>query len=433
MCGIIGMFFVPSDKAESIRKRIAVHAITNLLLSTEKRGSDATGVVAINKNGSAILCKAPVKAERFILEQDYASGDYKKFTEALEENNDEPKIILGHCRKISVGLKTNDYNHPHIVNNSVGVHNGTLLNHNIIFKKLGITSHTDSDSLAIVTLFDYYMKTNNYVMHKELIETLNRRFVGSYAVLLTNTNNPNQIACMRSDRPVELCYLKDAGVLVAASEKTFFDALIHALRLTRITDKNCAVDLGSNAVEYKTVVDNTGMIINLTGGYSIDTLCETVNCSKVKIWAVPKQPLTLPYNYQGNSYTKAYDYDKYDKYDVKKEVKSEAKNENADTDTVKNTHVDVQLSRWVLCTNIKRYIHSGAVPEKKADIKLVSTEAPLIIQTKSDTPASSIKLIQHSVNNAEERQTIEIEKTSDDNTHRIHIVKKKIIEEKGNH
>ena len=317
MCGVVGVLSLgQSDNIKNVAMQLL---FTELLILTEERGKDATGVSSLFADGMYYIQKGGVNSEKFI--QAYGEEDvtYQSFLKRCstygEENNTHLKILLGHCRKSSVGGATlNVNNHPIKVNEIVGVHNGTLANHDQIFQNLGCKRDGSVDTEAIMRLLNYY--TNNCTEPFTLsnISEVARRLEGSYAVLAFNGNNPNQLCFTRKQRPLEFCFIKEyGGIFVIASERVFLTkALARFNYYANLISKNGMKPIDLYNTEVHTVVEDFVGIINIESEITENTTIGDLVISRdsmkdVKIWKSPVVVKTYYGNqYHGTGYTNNY-------------------------------------------------------------------------------------------------------------------------------
>lgn len=236
MCGIVGAFAFGKPDVDKEKERIRQEAIifltTELLQKTQSRGEDATGIATLFDNGMYFGLKAGTKAVNFISsrggkETDYA-GYLKIWRHKLSmKNHRYAKIHIGHCRKSSVGnSQNNDNNHPIVVDPIIGIHNGTLKNHDLIFKKLGCERTGSVDSEAIMRLMYHYTNAGKLPFTVKMLEEVGNRLEGSFATIIINANNPYQAALMRDMRPVEMLLIRPLNLVLIASETKFFDVVM---------------------------------------------------------------------------------------------------------------------------------------------------------------------------------------------------------------
>ena len=138
MCGVVGVFAVGNFEEKShnkIRNEIMLLSSIYLLNQTQVRGPNATGVSVMFDSGDYYVTKMGIKSSDFLTRFDIEDeNSFTNFLTRVRKNSSNIRNIIGHCRKNSVGdVINNDNNHPIIVNDIVGVHNGTLKNHDKIF------------------------------------------------------------------------------------------------------------------------------------------------------------------------------------------------------------------------------------------------------------------------------------------------------------
>jgi len=298
MCGIIGVISLGLKKDE-VKAEIMRFLFTELLQATENRGKDATGISALFTDGMSYIQKGPLTATEFIENLGNCETSYNTFMKNCVDytsNKDTSlKLLIGHCRKSTVGgAFDNVNNHPIKVNEIIGVHNGTLDNHNKIFTNIGCKRDGIVDSEAIMHLLDYY---TNYCTEPFTIEGLEetaRRLEGAYSVIAYNANNPYQLCIMRKERPFELVLLKELGIILIASEKSFFlEALLQYNKIAYLFKSNFKPITISETEIFTLPTDNIG-ILNLTKEVEKDDVIENFLIRKdifktPKIWKMPSK------------------------------------------------------------------------------------------------------------------------------------------------
>ena len=230
MCGIVGIFaFNNTEEKKQAKKREAMTFLfTELLQETQIRGKDATGVSALFDDGHFIIQKGGVPASDFISNYGDSNNNYNTFVETCRTYKDHLKLLVGHCRKSSVGNSfNNSNNHPIRAGEIIGVHNGTLTNHEKIFKKLGCDRDGTVDSEAIMRLLQVYTKDCTEPFTVEMLTEVSCKLDGAFSVIAYNANNPYQVALLRKQRPLEILLIKSLKLMVIVSEKVFFDTAVH--------------------------------------------------------------------------------------------------------------------------------------------------------------------------------------------------------------
>lgn len=200
MCGICGYITTRPNTA-----KIAKSMIANLLVASEVRGSDASGIAFV-KNNKIVCVKDGVKASIFTKS--------KKFIEIIEKNN--PEIMIAHTRQQTQGTHTdNKNNHPLVDGNIAIVHNGIISNDREVFTTFKLKRDGFVDSEAIVKLIAYYKKDK--LTTREAIQSAIKNIQGSLAVAIINANNDRELHLIRDTNPISLAYHKPTGIIYFAS------------------------------------------------------------------------------------------------------------------------------------------------------------------------------------------------------------------------
>lgn len=236
MCGIIGIGFLGSlsREEEIVRQEVAQYFLTELLVETQVRGEDATGVSIVFDNGHYIGLKSGFSAVDFITKKNEDKD--KTFTGFMniwssmvrkKKGFRDAKIVLAHCRKTSVGNAYNNFNnHPIHVDPIIGIHNGTLTNDDVVFEKLGCKRDGQVDSEAIVQLSHKFTRRGELPFTKDIMKNVGERLAGSFTTLIANSNNPYQIGFIREDRPMEICLVKKLNMIVIVSDDAYFKKVL---------------------------------------------------------------------------------------------------------------------------------------------------------------------------------------------------------------
>lgn len=242
MCGIVGVFPLNSPNlgvSPAMRRGLAFWFHNELLFHTIKRGKDATGMALAfgpqyEGEGDPYLwavLKQPVDAEDFFLND----GTDKRYTGQKKNANIEflmgaadnlkrPLIhILGHARAKTTGSELNPMNnHPILVGNIIGIHNGGVKNYKKIFEKHpNMTAIGEVDSEAIFQLLAE--NANDRPLDEDAITYTTQRIEGPRSVLAYNRNFPEKVAFFRDgERPLELAVIRELGLMIVCSDRDFF-------------------------------------------------------------------------------------------------------------------------------------------------------------------------------------------------------------------
>ncbi|PIR43917.1 hypothetical protein COV24_00265, partial [candidate division WWE3 bacterium CG10_big_fil_rev_8_21_14_0_10_32_10] len=138
MCGISGVNFCSKDKATI---DLGTSLFKSLLNENTKRGKHSTGILYIAEKVTQIV-KSPI------------SGTYAANMVWMPDN---PISCLGHNRHATIGSHTNTNNmHPFETKKYIGMHNGTLHNHEILKQYFNILQKGATDSECIYLLLDKF-------------------------------------------------------------------------------------------------------------------------------------------------------------------------------------------------------------------------------------------------------------------------------------
>lgn len=138
MCGIAGFSIADKDHRQINSRQLS----RQLLMQIIERGRDATGAAWSQQTEDELAVwytKAAVPASQFL--------------DSLDEMPQFTRNAILHTRWATQGHpNNNDNNHPIVVPNIVGVHNGVIQNDDEIFRDLGCERLAQVDSEAIFRL-----------------------------------------------------------------------------------------------------------------------------------------------------------------------------------------------------------------------------------------------------------------------------------------
>lgn len=238
MCGIVGVIQYRSPIDREIRARALRVLFSEMMLLTEIRGDDATGLYQVHTDGDWMLAKKGEKSTKWLYEDRASQEDpvvYKDFMDSWTLHPKDLTALVGHCRKATVGSKgqDNDDNHPFAIqldesNAILGVHNGTLANHEVIFRRLGdeLERQGEVDSEAIFHLLYHATDKGTKPVDEKVMQHIGERLDGAYAVIAVNSRFPNQVVTFRENRPMEYMLIRPLNIVAIASEKKFLEAAI---------------------------------------------------------------------------------------------------------------------------------------------------------------------------------------------------------------
>jgi len=187
MCGLAGILLpttITKLQLENVRRLFVEN-----LLANEQRGPKATGVVVCQEDGTLFSLKRAVAASEFVKMQEFHNF-------MVTHVSSKTRILLGHTREPTKGPVTNyDNNHPIIVGDTVGVHNGVSTNDDAIFLELAQKVKPRNrigsvDSEAIFALFDEVCGDLDLGDYVAGIAQRVRCLFGSFTTLFFNKKKP---------------------------------------------------------------------------------------------------------------------------------------------------------------------------------------------------------------------------------------------------
>lgn len=99
MCGIAGVAFLGTleHEQEVLRQKLAWYIITELLITTQARGDDATGIATIFNDGNYIGLKMGVMASEFVARKGGKETDYDGFLNVWKKAIEALRINMPNC------------------------------------------------------------------------------------------------------------------------------------------------------------------------------------------------------------------------------------------------------------------------------------------------------------------------------------------------
>lgn len=180
MCGIVAY----------IGKKEAYPIILKGLKRLEYRGYDSAGVAILN--GSLSVSKK--------------AGKVSELESYTSDKNMSSTIGIGHTRWATHGVPNDVNAHPHLSDSGslAIIHNGIIENYASLKEflvKRGYTFHSDTDTEVLINLIEEIRKQENSSLEDALRLALNE-VVGAYAIVVMDSENPNQLICARKGSPL---------------------------------------------------------------------------------------------------------------------------------------------------------------------------------------------------------------------------------------
>jgi glutamine---fructose-6-phosphate transaminase (isomerizing) len=226
MCGIVAY----------IGHRDAASLIIKGLKRLEYRGYDSSGIAIINENGLGVFKK---------------KGKVVDLESVLNQSLISSTIGIGHTRWATHG-EPNDVNaHPHKSNSGrfAIIHNGIIENYSSIKQVLlnkGYLFHSQTDTEVLVNFIEEIQKSKQCDL-PEAVRIALKEVVGAYAIVVLDSENPDQLVAARKGSPLvigigkeEYFFASDATPIIEYTKEVVYldDLEIAVVNNDGLTIKN---------------------------------------------------------------------------------------------------------------------------------------------------------------------------------------------------
>lgn len=197
MCGIVAMI----SSAKLGFQHGHTKLFKQLLWVNTLRGDDSTGVFGVEHSGNVDYLKSTGNANTLL-----SSTEYDKFDTAMYRDF---QMVVGHNRKATRGMVTDENAHPFVEDTMILVHNGTLTNHAMLTDE-----YISVDSQAILM----HMKEKGY-------EQTLKEIQGAFALIWYDTKDKTLRALRNKERPLFIA--STVGAWFLASEKEMLEFVLN--------------------------------------------------------------------------------------------------------------------------------------------------------------------------------------------------------------
>ena len=250
MCGIMGVVCY-GPKLTLHQLNCVGDLSKNLLIESQRRGSDASGMCWLTRDKKAMMFKDNVPARVFV-----NRTEFTRIANAEISYRENIRAIIGHTRAQTKGTHRDNYNnHPIVAGSVVGVHNGMISNDDQLFSAYSdmVKRAGEVDSEIIFRLIDHY---SQFYDLEGATQKASEELTGSFSCAFIHLKRPNYLTLFGGRVPsIYLMDFKLHHAMVFASTKQIInDARKNNIVFREPTD---AFDFSSN----------DGVRINLeTGG-----------------------------------------------------------------------------------------------------------------------------------------------------------------------
>jgi glucosamine 6-phosphate synthetase-like amidotransferase/phosphosugar isomerase protein len=250
MCCIFGIGFFKDHKLD--RKPAVVGIISAMLKNSSATDRRASGVAVLHRKGLGVL-RRPVPGEELSKLPEYEEFMKKHLPIGKDaDKGDVVTAVIGHARTPTQGSADNNYNnHPVVVDNIVGVHNGSVWDKEIYdnFAKVKEKRIAQVDTEAIFQLVKYFIKGEDKAI--PAIQKMSQYMRGGYACGMLNARKIYNLYAFRNRMPIRILYYPKVDVV-------FFATREHI-----ITNSLWAIEEYMGEPEEIDLLQDTGIAFNL--------------------------------------------------------------------------------------------------------------------------------------------------------------------------
>ncbi len=216
MCGQVGVILGTKRRRRDEIDYIT-WAFTRFLELSEERGPHATGMAWVNKAGEHRLFKRPIPASELVRD--------KAFGEVLGDADNSVTALMGHTRFVTRGnAAVNENNHPLRTGDCLVTHNGTILNADYLFHRLGFERHAEVDSEILGRIADACI-----VGDRIDVKALRDRLAlcrGQMSAVIVAKTDPGTVIVAKGNKPLELVYHPKLRAVFYASSAKYLRAAL---------------------------------------------------------------------------------------------------------------------------------------------------------------------------------------------------------------
>lgn len=244
MCGIATISIGRQNRDRLPYEKLRA-LVRELMVELQPRGMDASGIAVINapETQPSSVYKMALRPDRFVVRP--------AFEDSLKRIGPNTNFVLLHARAATVSGTENNYNnHPILVPNFVGIHNGTLYNEDRLFKEFEehFPREGKVDSEIIFRLFSHFVSkgVGSQKALEETVELLGGAFTGA----VIDWRRPHEMVMFKHDRALCLIRIPYYDIVIAVSESKFYHRAVTRLRM-------------KVKASHQYVMDGVGIIIDL--------------------------------------------------------------------------------------------------------------------------------------------------------------------------
>lgn len=223
MCGIWGI----SDMGAGIDRKLLLKIIKKLMILSETRGKDASGIAVMHDGELNVLRKA-MPSHEFLNDLQFA-----KFTEKNILNTESRNIwIVGHTRLVTNGTQYKPNNNQPIAKKHMTlVHNGIIVNEDELWRNMpDACKDYEVDSEAILETFNHKLSMGKNV--EDAIKETYHDLRGMSSTIMLMQKGHYMIAASNNGS-LYFVRSKDRKLAIFASESLMLENLISAIAILK--------------------------------------------------------------------------------------------------------------------------------------------------------------------------------------------------------
>jgi len=250
MCSIFGIGLFNGHTFKNSATLTGV--VSRLFKEAEIGGKQACGL-SIMRQKSVHVLRRPMSGSQLVDTDEYL--DFMG-TALDSEGSETDRVtsIIGHCRWPTQGSPENNLNnHPQVVGNIIGVHNGVINNDHQLFNSFDkvLTRQAEVDTEIIFQLINHFNKprTSKTI---DAIQTATPYLSGGYACGMQNVKHPHNLYIFRHGNPAKILMYKKMGLVFFATREHFITSAFEQF-----------INAADGAGEEIELLDNQGIVFNL--------------------------------------------------------------------------------------------------------------------------------------------------------------------------
>jgi glucosamine 6-phosphate synthetase-like amidotransferase/phosphosugar isomerase protein len=218
MCCIFGIGLLKGHQFDNESTLTGI--VSRLFKEAESGGRKASGL-SIMKEKTVHILRRPMSATQLVSSKEYL--DFMEEHIKLEANDNKLMSIIGHCRWPTKGRASNNLNnHPQVIGDIIGVHNGVIGNDDELFSSFDsvITRKARVDTEIIFQLVNHFNKSPQSKT-VDAIKHTTPYLRGGYACAMHNVKHPYNFYLFRRGNPIAIKHYSGAGAVIFGTRPSF--------------------------------------------------------------------------------------------------------------------------------------------------------------------------------------------------------------------